>query len=288
MTSCCPGGVVQSKALLTRPSLATLRARVRSWWQRGVGERSGLEAASIVTDRLAYEPAIRRRGSAGARPRSSRSCQSCAVVARRAPARARRARQRTFARRASRSDCTNCPTASGARARSASAANRCPPPTASSTARSASTRTSTHADRGGRARADVARRISARGMLEDVLLIALIDTGVPVWALDARGRRRRARRAAEHRGRAAGAVLGCAAAAGRPARRGRRHGGARRAVRRARAGSRGGRTTRESDAVRRSRSPACRRCTSRRPCGCVALSALSWLANGGPSRCAHW
>ena len=43
------------------------------------------------------------------------------------------------------------------------------------------------------------------GLLEDVLLIALADTGVPVWALDSRGTRRPAGDPPERRGRAAGA-----------------------------------------------------------------------------------
>ena len=77
------------------------------------------------------------------------------------------------------------------------------------------------------------------GLLEDVLLIALVDTGVPVWALDAERRRRPARHPREPRGRAAGALRGRAAAAGRPAGGRRRLGGARDPVRRARAGARG-------------------------------------------------
>ena len=39
-----PGGVVQSKALLRRPSLATLRARVAGWW-RLARARGGRRAA---------------------------------------------------------------------------------------------------------------------------------------------------------------------------------------------------------------------------------------------------
>ena len=97
-----------------------------------------------------------------------------------------------------------------------------------------------NADRGGGARADAARRLSPGGLLEDVLLIALVDTGVPVWALDADGRRRPARHPLEPRGRAAGRVRGRAAAAGRAAGRGRRLGGAGGPVRRARPGPRAG------------------------------------------------
>ena len=45
-----------------------------------------------------------------------------------------------------------------------------------------------HAGRGGRARAADARRRSSRdNLLDDALLIALVETGVPIWALDAAG-----------------------------------------------------------------------------------------------------
>ena len=44
---------------------------------------------------------------------------------------------------------------------------------------------------------------ASAGLLEDVLLIALLDTGVPVWALDARLARRSARHPRE-RARASG------------------------------------------------------------------------------------
>ena len=48
------------------------------------------------------------------------------------------------------------------------------------------------------------------GLLADVLLIALVDTGVPVWALDAEAGGWSARHPPEPRGRAAGSAPGAA------------------------------------------------------------------------------
>ena len=42
-----------------------------------------------------------------------------------------------------------------------------------------------HAGRGGRRRAPDARRLRPRSRLDDALLVALVETGVPLWALDA-------------------------------------------------------------------------------------------------------
>ena len=78
----------------------------------------------------------------------------------------------------------------------------------------------------------------SRGLLADVLLIALVDTGVPVWALDAECVDGPARHPPEPRGRAARALAGRAAAAGRPAGRRGRLLGARDPVRPARARAR--------------------------------------------------
>ncbi len=58
----------------------------------------------------------------------------------------------------------------------------------------------------------------SRGLLADVLLIALLDRGVPVWALDSECVDGPARHPPEPRGGAAGALAGRAAAPGRPAR----------------------------------------------------------------------
>ena len=72
-------------------------------------------------------------------------------------------------------------------------------------------------------------------LLEDVLLIALLDTGVPVWALDTDRLDGPHRRARERRGRADRRFAAGARTARGPARRGRLLGGARRPLRRARA-----------------------------------------------------
>ena len=109
---------------------------------------------------------------------SSRSCAvySCAVPA---PDRARRSRRRRAARATSRAASTGA-------ARSSCGASRCPPPTASSTATSASTPTST----ARRSRQAAVERLlegghRSTGRVADALLLALLETGVAITALDA-------------------------------------------------------------------------------------------------------
>ena len=124
------------------------------------------------------------------------------------------------------------------------------------------------------------------GLLSDVLLIALIDTGVAVWALDGESVDGplgiRASREGERLGRS---WLARAGAGGRSAGRGRRLLGPvavlfGRARRGARAASR---DSRRLDAVLPSRSPACRRCTWRRPCGIAARRSNSPDGLGVPA-----
>ena len=182
--------------------------------------------ASSRSHRIGWRARGRRRSSRAARSWSHARCRG--------------GRRRTMApRRAFGGACTTCPTASGARA---VGVRREPVPAAYRVFFrhiGLDPEVRTNADRGGGARADAARRLYARGdLLEDVLLIALVDTGVPVWALDARRPSTAARRA----GRAARASRWAQAAdapslPGGQAGGGGRLRGAGRAVRRARAGS---------------------------------------------------
>ena len=90
----------------------------------------------------------------------------------------------------------------------------------------------------------------ARGLLADVLLIGLLDTGVPVWALDASDAAGRARDPHERRGRAARPRNGRRRAARRAARDRRRVDAAGGAVRRARPRARAAAAQRAAGAVR--------------------------------------
>ena len=129
-----PGGVVQSKALLTRPSPAALRARVAALAAAGrpARERWGRVSAG----RLGSSPP-----AAGARREVAEELPGLQLlydevqVARAGPLTGDSPPDIERG-------CANSPTAFAAPARSASAASRCPPPTACSSATSASTPTS--------------------------------------------------------------------------------------------------------------------------------------------------
>ena len=132
-------------------------------------------------------------------------------------------------RRTSRRACANCPTACAARARSAM---RREPVPAAYRVFFRHIGLDPDVERTPIEAAVLERMLRGGfltgGLLEDVLLIALLDTGVPVWALDADARRRAARHPRERRGRAARARGERAAAAARAA------GGRRRRRRRSR------------------------------------------------------
>ncbi len=89
------------------------------------------------------------------------------------------------------------------------------------------------------------------GLLEDVLLIALLDTGVPVWALDAESVDGQLGIRASDEGEPLGRSAQAPPLPARPFGRRRRLGGARDPLRRAGAGARAARPDAARDAVRR-------------------------------------
>ena len=149
---------------------AELDRRLAALERAARGSRAGRERARPERSR--------RAGSTAELAPSSRSC-GCSRCVAPAPGRA-------HAARAARAPARCCPTASAARGRSPCAASRSRRPTASSSATSAWTPTRAHAGRGGGDRPpDRTAASRSRGPLDDALLVALVETGVPVWALDA-------------------------------------------------------------------------------------------------------
>ena len=185
------GGDAQGQAMLDRPSRAALHARVEellaeSAAARGSGAPRTGRGAGRGRDRRVSRPrpagAVGRLAGAGDRAGAAGAAAAVQRGRRAAP----RTADRRLAARHRGAACASSPTASGAPGRSASGASRSRRPTASSSARSGSTPTCS----GRRSRARCVERMVrggflTGGMLDDILMLALLDTGVPVWALDA-------------------------------------------------------------------------------------------------------
>ena len=179
---------------------------------------SGCAVSATEPERRAGSPPTLR----GRVPRAA-AVVGCAVEAR--PGRS--------AARACASACGCSPTASAARRRSQLRRDPSRTPTASSTATSASTPTTSRTP----VEAAVVDRLlhggfRSRGLLDDALLLAVVETGVPVWALDDASARR-ARSACARRAEASARATASSRPTLRagPARRGRRARAGRRAVR---------------------------------------------------------